>query len=655
VKKTSSIIGRIDWTVINRLTRRQVRNREVHCPPISLFRWWARRPQALARAILDASGLGKNDVVSDPFSGGGTVTLEAAVRGHRVYAQDLNPWPVWGLQVALDRVEPKPLQEAIDSFWVEFRKAVDTCYSAPCSLHGKGETLNTFWVRECACPHCKQKVYLYPYSLLTVASRREKEKAGFYGCSACGKVTKGGLINRVSCHHCKRHLSNPRHPLLAKRRVSCPHCNTTISDQKTWRMKPVWKPVLVQRSCDSKSGKVTHFEIPSRAEVIAASMQLDVPRLLRRSIPNGRETRVLHRSGFRCWADLYPPRQLRVLLTAARLARELDVDDRVRQRIQLAIAGAAEMAGYLCRWDRFHPKAFEALANHRYAVLGLAIESNLAADQGRGTLRRRLAASVKAAGWTQRYLWKGKGVEDPRLADRDVIHTIVAGSSAKQRLSSGSVSLVITDPPYYDAVQYGELSALFLAWAKVVTGKQRAWQPNLRNEAVPNGVRRTGTAHYQKQISSILLETSRTMRSNARLVLTFHSTDFRGWAALAAALHKARLCVVALAVAHSENEVDHPKHNRNGFFKDLVIECRKGKKPLKPPDVFTVARADDERELLSAGLTVAEGGNACYQEMVRQFRTLTTRLKCRRISVPKTETDLRPCKNQNSKRVESRS
>ena len=66
---TKSTLDRINWPAVNRATRRQVRNREVYCPPISLFRWWARRPHALTRALLDASKIEPEDLVSDPFSG----------------------------------------------------------------------------------------------------------------------------------------------------------------------------------------------------------------------------------------------------------------------------------------------------------------------------------------------------------------------------------------------------------------------------------------------------------------------------------------------------------------------------------------------------------------------------------------------------------
>jgi hypothetical protein len=143
----------------------------------------------------------------------------------------------------------------------------------------------------------------------------------------------------------------------------------------------------------------------------------------------GRETAVLRRGGFRKWRDLYPSRQLKVLLKAVRLANGLELDRNVRSRIQLAIAGAGEMAGHLCRWDRFHPKAFEALANHRFAVLGLAVETNLVAERGRGTLKRRLRNSLNAANWTQ-------------------VHISEASTGAIVRTGDGTWK---EDPPVYDS------------------------------------------------------------------------------------------------------------------------------------------------------------------------------------------------------------
>lgn len=635
----NALLGRVNWSVVNRATRREVRNREVHCPPISLFRWWARRPHALARSLLKASNLKRQDLVSDPFSGGGTVTLEAVTRGYRVYAQDLNPWPTWGLQTALDGVPPDLLQKAIESFWEKLRGLVARHYVANCPLHGSGEILHTFWVRQCTCGHCKRTLYLYPYSLITLASRHQSEKVALYGCSGCGHITGGGIIRRVSCGHCGRRLAPAREPLFAHKLVRCPQCAKDVAYRRAWSHRPRWKPVLVQRYCTHQGRRIVHFAVPTARDVAAAFLRVKLPRPLLDDIPSGQETSVLRRGGFRHWRDLYPPRQLAVLLRAAQLAQTLKWDTRVRGRIQLAIAGAGEMAGYLCRWDRFHPKAFEALANHRFAVLGLAVETNLAAARGRGTLKRRLMNSLKAARWAHERIKARCSQASYAPNGHDAVASkVVTGSSTRQLIPSNSVRLVITDPPYYDAVQYGELSALFLTWARVVTGRKRGWRPNLHLEAVPNGTRKVGATHYERVLRSIFKETARTMRSDGRLLLTYHSTDFRGWAALGRALREARLRVMALAVVHSENEKDHPKRNRNAFSKDLVIECHKGRKGVKTPIVVTPVRESDQRELVAAGLTIVRLGEAQYEEMAREFLRLTRRLKCRRIRVP----NLRP-------------
>src|SRR4051812_33837742 len=93
---SEALLAQINWSSVDQQVRLQQRSRERHTPPISLYRWWARRPHALIGALLDAAGdlHGGNSppVVADPFSGGGTVALESVLRGFPVFAQDLHPW-----------------------------------------------------------------------------------------------------------------------------------------------------------------------------------------------------------------------------------------------------------------------------------------------------------------------------------------------------------------------------------------------------------------------------------------------------------------------------------------------------------------------------------------------------------------------------------
>ncbi len=107
-----SPLRHLDPTDINVRVRREVRNREVHMPPVSTYRWWARRTESVNGAIIDAVNRDHPGrlVVSDPFAGGGVIPLAAVIRGHRVYARDINPWAATGLSAMLSLPDAEALR-----------------------------------------------------------------------------------------------------------------------------------------------------------------------------------------------------------------------------------------------------------------------------------------------------------------------------------------------------------------------------------------------------------------------------------------------------------------------------------------------------------------------------------------------------------------
>jgi adenine-specific DNA methylase len=338
-----------------------------------------------------------------------------------------------------------------------------------------------------------------------------------------------------------------------------------------------------------------------------------VPQVLREPIPAGLETRVLAHTGLKRWADLYTSRQLRVLAAAAPLIDDLRVSAAAKARLRLALCGCAEMAGHVSRWDRYYPKAFEAMANHRFAVTGLSCETNLLSERGRGTLPRRIGHSVRAARWAERELPRELVVSrrgahaKGRLRATGVV--LAEGSSEHQRAASGSVDLVLTDPPYFDDVQYAELASVFFAWARVCRLVPSSARLDLRSEAVANCVRGADVERYRALLTAILSETRRTLASDGRMILTYHNTDLRAWWALGRALQTAGFTIVALAVTHAENERDHAKRGTLAFSRDLVIECARAApgetKTSVRPQLTSPAVAAEAIELMAAGRAIA--------------------------------------------------
>jgi putative DNA methylase len=596
------LLERVRWTDVDELVRVQQRSRENYSPGISVFRWWARRPHALIGALLDAAAEDDRKLtVADPFSGGGTVAMEAARRGFEVYAQDLHPWAAEGLAATLDGVDPDELDEAAGRWLRALSDTREKLYGTSCARHGAGEVGHTFWTRESSCVRCDRPIFLFPYSLVTLDSRRTGETHAWFGCRACGHVTRSALAaNNRRCGRCRRPLESPNEPLLEGGDAPCPHPNCD-AQAPAFRSPATWTPVLVQRHCKEDGRRVTHFSRPSGSELAAATVSNpDLPAALLAEIPDGLETRRLRRAGILTWADLYPSRQLQTLLAAHDAVSRLGASAAVKARLRIVVSGAAEMAGYASRWDRYYPKAFEAMANHRFGLTGFACETNLLCDSGRGTLPRRVRHSVRAARW----------------AAAPAAH-VVRGSSTRQLLPDGAVDLVLTDPPYFDDVQYAELASLFLTWAQVTGLIAATVRVDLRSEAVANASRSAGVPQYRTLLTRIFRETRRTLRDDGRMVLTFHNSDGRAWWALARALTDSGYSVVALAVAHAENGSDHAKRGRRAFTRDLVLECvpqaTEGAVRVTPEVAGEVA------ELLAAGAAVAEVGSPAGQELAESY------------------------------------
>ncbi|ACB74470.1 DNA methyltransferase [Opitutus terrae] len=571
------------WRALSRKVRREQRNREHYSPTISTYRWWARRSHALIGALLDQSRkvLGQAIVVSDPMAGGGTVAVEAARRGLVVHAQDVNPWAAFGLRTTLQPVDPVLLEQAATRLIERLDRLGRQLYQ----VDGQEELLSCLHVRHCTCPACGGTNYLFPTRLLALDRRIVAEpSAGWFGCPACGTVQHDhwpeGPARCNVCHH--EFTDRPDEKRIENLVVMCAQCATKNPLTPEALQTATWKPVLsvVQKNRKLELHPSTVGGTPSRRQSAIAAK-------LAKRIPGKGETAALQRGGFVEWAELFPDRQLAMLDEAfsALDAEELSVP--VRQRLLLAVAGFAEMAGYACRWDPKYRKVYEVTSNHHYTRSFLTAETNPAAAMGRGTLPRRLAQAVKAAQW-----FPG--------SDKA---TVTCGSSVAQPMADASVDLVITDPPYYDSIQYAELSRLFRVFAQALGLN---WDDRVENdEAVPN--RHLGCSHeqYVTRLTAIFAETRRTLKRSGRMLLTFHDSKILAWQAIGDALRDSAWKVVSVAVVHSENEKDFAKNEKNAIAVDAVFECVP--RQIKPARVATAGALTNNsaKNVLAIGAAVA--------------------------------------------------
>lgn len=597
-----SILSAINWEEVNCSVAREQKNRERFTPFISMYRWWARRPHGLIRAILDAAVETKSSGdfrISDPFSGGGTVAFEAARKGLPIYAQDLYPWPTIGLAAALTYVPISQFKKAAQDILV-YLDTLRTAYKRP---DGR-ELTHILRVRIGICPSCLRSSYLFPDALVSVASRSLTETKAYYGCRACGNI-QSGLKDHTpdNCSACGYSLENS----LVRGKYTCPHCSKEAPQIQFLSSPPQWHPILVQEAITNKGRCRALLRMVEPEDPVYSSTATSKFPEMKESITSGVETRRLLSAGFQEWGDLYTSRQASIILTGLQRISYLNVSQACKTKLAYAIIGVAEIPAFISRWDRYHLKAFEGIANHRYQHTTIAVEINPLGDIGRGTLSRRFRATTTALEWMIKE-FPSKPVPKvinkiSRKVSPNKSIVIATGNSARQALQDESTDLILTDPPYFSDVQYGELSRIFHFWLS-----QYRDLPSYDEceEAVPNSVRKLDQQHYENAVAQCLIESKRTLAPSGRLILTFHNRKLAAWCALCKALSHAGYQLKALAIARAENEADHSKRNGRGLLFDLVIECIVERKLEHSPVPILVGNSTEEETLYAMGCALVE-------------------------------------------------
>lgn len=155
------------------------RERSAFKPVYSMNRWWARRSSAVFRAVLlgllddrrvaRASGLYVNalqeypeasdQVVLDPFMGGGTTVVEALRVGFRTVGVDLNPLSWFIVRNECTAVDLDALDAAFERVRRSAEKKIQSLYSTKCPhCTEPTQIVHTFWAKIGACGTCDDQV-----------------------------------------------------------------------------------------------------------------------------------------------------------------------------------------------------------------------------------------------------------------------------------------------------------------------------------------------------------------------------------------------------------------------------------------------------------------------------------------------------------------
>jgi adenine-specific DNA methylase len=183
-------------------------------------------------------------------------------------------------------------------------------------------------------------------------------------------------------------------------------------------------------------------------------------------------------------------------------------------------------------------------------------------------------------------------------------------SEAIPSLPDKAVDAVITDPPYFDNVQYSELADFFYVWLHLALRETYTWfAPELSNrpsEIVKNDKLGKTTDFFNQGLQQVFTECRRVLKDDGLLVFTFHHNKVWAWEGLAQLLLNAGFYVSATPIVRSEGRGE--VHSSEGNIRyDCILVCRKRPGPAAETSWASLKESILEDAVMWARRTLESG------------------------------------------------
>ena len=164
------------------------------------------------------------------------------------------------------------------------------------------------------------------------------------------------------------------------------------------------------------------------------------------------------------------------------------------------------------------------------------------------------------------------------------------GDATDLPIEDGSIHTVVIDPPYYDNVQYAELSDFFYVWLKRTAGHLYpqffdAELTDKASEAVANPARfadfdkknskNLARRDYEAKMTNIFAEAHRVLRDDGVLTVMFNHKKVEAWDALGRSLIEGGFEILTSWPVHTESEHSLHQAKKAASASTILLTCRK--------------------------------------------------------------------------------
>jgi putative DNA methylase len=308
---------------------------------------------------------------------------------------------------------------------------------------------------------------------------------------------------------------------------------------------------------------------------------------------------IIH--GFRKWSDLYTSRQKRLLFGFARVVKGIE-DIEFKISMAGVFLSCLEHSTQLNTFYKPYSQSAGCFGRHDYHPKPEPCEVNPLLQKGRGTILNGINAKLKAIEYLLNpwdYHFTGTTKEKKVRIHRNrsinpvlgALNEIIDGASNSCILRSDATkpivkqkiaSLVLTDPPYSDSVQYAELADFFLCWfaelglTKIDEDTFKVKSPT-SNEVVVNKTRKSDQDRYSQLLTRVFKSCAGALRPDGKLVFTFHHTSMDSWVSVLLAIVNSGFTLVDAYPLKGESKITGNlmfHSNKSTPEMDVVLICR---------------------------------------------------------------------------------
>ena len=599
----------------------EAKREKLATPPISRFvYYWTRKPLIAGRAVALASTLdnaadvksllgiygdkraytrvpdrdiykeklGKDPSkikVLDPFAGTGNLMFPAAELGLDVICSDYNPL-AYLIEKASLEIPARSRSGLAKSFedtanWIinETEKELKDFYEP--------KHLAYLWAWCVTCPHCSQRVPLANQMYIA-----KKRKIGIRFTSTKNKNFTIEIIRDMS-------ETEGRSFTQKHGKAQCISCSNTVD------YKPMIDDIAKNKDREMiaiqvQKQKGRDYILPTkkiRKQYLDAVQCFEAKydeyaKLIPHELIHKDPRNPLSNYGIKHWNEFFSDRQLLILSTLLKkidafcASSEIANISDLKIYLSFLVARLINAYSYGVYWNTSGEKPEPALALRQPRVVFNLAEIN-PFESVQGSLKNNVSNIVKAIEFCTR-------INNPVKCN---LESVTKPSDTKY-------DLIITDPPYGDDVQYGELSEFLYLWAYRVIGDSLDLPPRapLEEDFCESwgrlGDKKLASMFFEAGLKKSFVAMNNKLKDDGLLVVFFAHSSVKAWNQLLASIREGKFRVVSSYAIHTENTANPIASGKTSFRSSIVVACRKITEESEEFFQDIIPRVEDDIKLM---------------------------------------------------------